>query len=172
MGKHTLHTPMFPGRIRELLRPGQTEQFVELAMRPLLGTPSKRHRHKGYGSCRTKGRLRMRICDDISEQQSIRSENLLAYPAFPVFRDPPELDDRPEEPDDPPEEPDERPPPPFRFSIARGSSPFNGAAHAISARADSSRMEIATDLGTADDEIAVREATTVAAIFKSFMFVG
>ena len=79
-----------------------------------------------------------------------------------MLRDPPELDDRPEEPEDPPEDPEERPPPPFRFSIARGSSP-------VSAMAVSSRMEIATDSGTAVDETTARQEIRVATIFESFM---
>lgn len=102
------------------------------------------------------------ICD---HQYAIHEiKNLRAYPEFPVLRDVPELDDFPEEPDELP-----RPPPPFRFSIARGSSLCNGAAHAVSARAVSSRMEIATDLGTAVDKTMARQEIRVAAMFKSFM---
>lgn len=93
--------------------------------------------------------------------------NLLAYPALPAPRDPPELDDFPLEPDDTPRPPP--PPPPFRFSIVRGSSPRNGATHAVSARAVSSRMEISTDLGTAVDETMAKQEIKVAAILKTFM---
>ena len=63
MGKHMLHTAAVLGRLREPLQSGQTEQVAGLAMKILLETLSCRHRHRGYGSCQTKGRWRMRICD-------------------------------------------------------------------------------------------------------------
>lgn len=91
---------------------------------------------------------------------------------FPALRPPPELDDdRPEEPEDEEEARPPPPPPPFRFSIARGSSALHDTGHAVSARADSSRIEIATDFGTTVDETTARAVIRVAAIRKSFMLI-